>query len=116
MVVPPDKSVLGVNVPVQLMSLEEVIVDNEPIPWVLISTSLLNPETASENTKSTVAVSPAFNSVSLNVKETIVGAVVSIIKFLLSPNEFAPFGVGKVNDAALPALSKIEPVNEFVAL
>ena len=52
----------------------------DPLTTV-ISSLLENPLTASEKISVTVAVSPAFNDVSLIVKEETVGYLVSISKF-----------------------------------
>ena len=46
----------------------------------MISSSLLNPVTTSENTNVTVAVSPTFNAVSDNVKLDTVTAVLSYVQ------------------------------------
>ena len=79
--------------PVHIILSDVVIVDKVPFCTV-ISLALLNPATASENVRVTVAISPAFNALSLNTKDDTVGAVVSIVK------------VGIVNvDEVFPAAS-----------
>ena len=68
---------VGVNVAVQVMlSLDDIAV-SDPF-WTVISSSLLNPVTASEKTRVTVVVSPASKSVSTRTKLLTEGLIVSI--------------------------------------
>ena len=110
-------SSVGVKVPVHVILSLEVIVANEPFCSV-ISASLLNPDTLSENWRVTVAVSPTLSEVSDIVNETTDGAVVSITNALFARNEPVAFGEGNVSAAELPATSLIVPPfrdNESVA-
>ena len=75
----PATSSVGVNVPVQLLLFSLVICDKTPF-WTVISALLSNPETASENTKTTVAVSPLIKEVSSNTKEVTDTVNVSTLK------------------------------------
>ena len=72
----------GVNVPVHVVLLPVVIVDN--IPFTTVISALLNPATASEKVSVTVAVSPAFKALSLNTKDDTVGEVLSTV--ILAPD------------------------------